>query len=80
MPTYQFKHKQTGEITEVVLKMSEKGKYIEENPDLETHFGYVPNTSYVGSVNVKRNTAFNEVLSNIHKRTPGSILNKTTNI
>ena len=36
MPIYNFRNKQTGEITEVSLRISELDKYKEDNPDLES--------------------------------------------
>jgi hypothetical protein len=38
MPTYTFKHKETGEIKEFVLRMSEYDTFKEQNIDLERVF------------------------------------------
>ena len=34
MPTYTFKHKETGEITEVVMKIAELDPYRDANPHI----------------------------------------------
>lgn len=36
MPTYIFKHKETGEITEVTLPISQLDQYKEDHPELES--------------------------------------------
>ena len=38
MPTYTFKHKETGEVQEVVLRMSELDSYKANNPQYERVF------------------------------------------
>ena len=46
MPTYVFKDKETGEISEIVLRMSELDQYKEDNPNLETQ---LQSSKFVGS-------------------------------
>tara|TARA_R110002126_G_scaffold218114_2_gene363845 strand:- start:700 stop:942 length:243 start_codon:yes stop_codon:yes gene_type:complete len=46
MPTYVFKDKETGEISEIVLRMSELDQYKEDNPNLETQ---VQASKFVGT-------------------------------
>lgn len=83
MPTYSFKHKETGDITIRVMKMSELDTYKESNPDLEI---YIDSPMVVRSINIGqgllkgKNSDFKEILSNIHQRTPGSCLDRTTDI
>jgi len=83
MPTYNFKNKETGEISERIMKMSELDTYKESNPDLEQ---YIESSMVVRSINMGEgllkgnNSNFKEVLSRIHARTPGSCLDKTTSI
>lgn len=38
MPTYTFKHKETGEVKEVILKISERDSFEAQNPDYERVF------------------------------------------
>lgn len=75
MPIYEFRNKQTGEVTEVLMKMSAKDQYLLENPHLEQTMTQAP--AFAGDhIAVKKDTGFKEVLQKIHERTPGSQLNK----
>lgn len=40
--TYTFKNKNTGEVFEIVMKMSEYDDYIKNNPDVERYHGDPP--------------------------------------
>jgi hypothetical protein len=42
MPYYKFRNKQTDEITEILLKISELDSYKESNPNLESYIDAVP--------------------------------------
>jgi len=42
MPTYQFKNKETGEIVDQFLKLSELDQWKEDNPQWETYHGSAP--------------------------------------
>ena len=80
MPTYRFQNKETGEITEVMMKISELDSYRESNPHLETLIS-APNIIGDGSklsASRKYDTGFKEVLQRIHEKTPGSQLNKSS--
>jgi hypothetical protein len=79
MPTYTFKNKETGELTEVVMKIAELDSYREANPHLET----VISAPMLGdptklSASRKYDSGFKEVLQRIHEKTPGSQLNKSS--
>ena len=79
MPTYTFKNKETGEITEVVMKIAELDLYREANPHLETVIGapmFGDPTKL--SASRKYDSGFKEVLQRIHEKTPGSQLNKSS--
>ena len=39
MPQYDFKHKETGEITEVTLRLSEYDEFVANHPELVRYFG-----------------------------------------
>lgn len=45
MPTYTFKNKNTGEVIEHIMKMSEYDDYVSKNPDYERVFLDTPNVS-----------------------------------
>lgn len=36
MPTYDFRHKETGEIIEKVMKISERDEFLRDNPQYES--------------------------------------------
>ncbi len=42
MPTYTFKNKETEEIFEIVMKISEYDDYLKENPEVERFYDYIP--------------------------------------
>lgn len=77
MPTYEFRNKQTGEVTEQWMKMSEKDAFLTNNPHLEQTMTKAP--AFAGDhITIKKDTGFKEVLQKIHERTPGSQLDKTS--
>lgn len=80
MPTYDFRDKNTGEITERIMKISEREQFLQDNPHLEQVLLHAPqvNADPIGSN--RHGKAFREVLNKIHSKTPGSTLNKTTEI
>ena len=82
MPTYDFKNKQTGEIVEVIIRISEYDKFCEDNQHLERYYGpgSAPqvNSNTIGGNQHRK--AFKEVLNKIHSKTAGSALNKTTEL
>lgn len=65
MPTYCFKNKETGEIIEKFLKISELDNFKKENPNLET----VLNSFYYGGIQDLKHKhiddGFKEVLGRI---------------
>lgn len=75
MPTYEFRNKQTGEVTEHFMKMSAKDDFLAANPHLEQTMTQAP--AFAGDhITLKKDTGFKEVLQRIHEKTPGSELNK----
>lgn len=68
MPTYSFRSKETGEITEKILKMSEKDQYIKDNPDLEAVILSAPVMTYTSS-GIMPDRGFSEVMDKIKQRT-----------
>lgn len=78
MPTYEFRNKETGEVTEQFFG-SWKGRdeYLAQNPHLEQTMTKAP--AFVGDhVVIKKDSGFKEVLQKIHEKTPGSQLNKNS--
>lgn len=75
MPTYEFRNKETGEVTEVWMKISAKDQYLKDNPHLEQTITAAP--AFAGDhITIKKDTGFKEVLQKIHERSPGSELKK----
>lgn len=82
MPTYTFRD-DSGKEFEITMTISERDQYVKDNP---THTQLITGAPMVASAHRMTNTkvggnkGFKEVLNNIHKRTPGSVLNKTTDL
>jgi len=73
MPTYEFKDKETGETSEVFLKLSDKDQFQKDNPNLKQIIG-APNmiTRRDGDVLKKAGAGWNEVLQKVGEAHPGS--------
>lgn len=68
MPVYNFKNKETGEITEVTLRISELDQYKADNPLLESVILSAPNlTSGYKSARQLAGSEWNNHLNNIKK-------------
>ena len=75
MPTYQFRDKETGEISEVRMSFTLLDKYKEDNPHLEQYHDSFPGV--VGSAGIKNQVpdGFRDVLKSIKKANIGSDFN-----
>lgn len=66
MPLYTFKNKETGETFDTLISLSEREKYLNDNPQLEQVLG----TTAIGDsvrLGIRRpDDGFREVLSKIH--------------
>lgn len=71
MPNYTFRNKDTGEVFEQFLKISQLDEYKESNPHLETIVG-APAISGGVSLRDKRPDGFKEVMSRIAEANPTS--------
>lgn len=72
MPTYAWKNKETGEITENVMKIAELDAYKEANPHLERYITTAPTMGDPVRLGLRKPDAgFKEVLQKISDRTPG---------
>ena len=81
MPTYDFRNKDTGECFTGFMKIAEKDLFLSNNPHIEQVFETAPALGDSVRMGVRRtDNGFKEVLQKIHEKTPGSLLNKTTNI
>lgn len=69
MPYYKFKNKDTNEISEVLLKISELDSYKEEHPELERYFDAVGGLADPISLGIQHPPrAFQEHLGRIYKQ------------
>ena len=79
MPTYSFRDKNTGEIFDKMLKISEREEFLTQNPHLESIITGAP--AFTGdhiSAIKKYDTGFKEVLQKISERNPHNDLRKTS--
>jgi hypothetical protein len=77
MPTYEFRNKQTGDVTEHIMRISERDQFILDNPHLEQTITSAP--AFAGDhISLKKDTGFKEVLQKIHERSPHNDLSKTS--
>ena len=76
MPSYDFKNKETGEIIELKMSMTELDKYKDEHPEMERYFGnQTPATMYG---NPKQSDGFKEVMSKIQADHPAANMSNYT--
>lgn len=79
MPTYSFRDKNTGEVFDKMLKISEREEFLTQNPHLESIITGAP--AFTGdhiSAIKKYDTGFKEVLQKINERNPHNDLRKTS--
>jgi len=77
MPTYAFRNKETGEVTEKFMSISAREEYLNQNPQLESMVNGAPMICDPVRVGARKmDTGFKEVLQKIHSRAPGSTLNQ----
>ena len=76
MPTYNFKHIETQEIIEKVMKISERDKFLQENPSYEPVIITAPSLGDPIRLGIKKPDAgFKEVLSKAKEAHPKSTIN-----
>lgn len=76
MPTYEFRNKDTNEITEVRLSIHDLDKYKDEHPELERYFGNQINGTTYGIP--KQSDGFKSVMQKIQSAHPGANLSNYT--
>jgi hypothetical protein len=66
MPTYNFRDIETGEVTEVMMKISELDEFKQKNPHLQQFLTKAPGlSSDGGGGGLKIDNGFNDVLNRI---------------
>lgn len=75
MPTYAFRDKATGNISEIILRMSEYDQYVKDHPNLERFFTPDQALNIISGVGgIRTDQGFKEVLSKISEAHPRSPL------
>jgi hypothetical protein len=66
MPTYSFRNKETHEVFEKFMKMSEKEQYLISNPELESILGAPAMIDQTSTL--KPDNGFRDLLKDIRKK------------
>lgn len=74
MPTYSFKHNETGEIVEHFMSYSNKLKWLEDNPEYSSYFPSPPGLVSGVNANLKMDDGFKDKLHQIAEAHPNSAL------
>ena len=79
MATYTFRNKETNEIFDHSMRMSEYESYIENNPNVERYYDRSDTMNIVSGVGgIKTDSGFKEVLSKVAEAHPNSELASRT--
>lgn len=81
MPLYEFRNKETGEVVEKFMGIQARLDFLEANPNMEPLIS--GGSTFIDPVRLgvrKPDQGFKEVLQRIHEKTPGSQLDKSTNV
>ena len=71
MPTYNFRHRETGEITEKFLSISLREEYLKDNPQLESVLLGAPSIGDPIRLGIRKpDNGFREVLSKAKEAHP----------
>jgi hypothetical protein len=71
MPTYEFKNNDTGEVFEKIMSYEKKVKFLEKNPNIQSHYTTL-NIDYDGGSSVlsKAGSGWKEVQDRIKSGMP----------
>ena len=69
MPTYDFENKETGEVEELILKISEYDDFLKDNPQLKRVYLTAPHIDHDGGQSVLSRAGSNSILYVTFKRT-----------
>lgn len=75
MPLYHFKHKETGEISSEIMKMSELDQFLEDNPDLQQCLNAPKLVDPVTVGRIRHDDSFNDLLKEAKKVHKHSTIN-----
>ena len=74
MPIYTYENTETGEVFDILMKMSEKDEFQQDNPHLKSKITGAPGIVGGHGDRTKPNGGFKEVLSKIAEANPSSAL------
>lgn len=75
MPIYIFRNKETLEQFDLMMSISARQEYLQQNPHIESVLT-APAIGDAVRLGRGRDSGFKDVLTKIHERTPGSDLKK----
>ena len=75
MPTYNFRHRETGEITEKFFSLSLREEYLKDNPHLESVLLGAPSIGDPIRLGRKPDDGFREVLAKAKEAHPRGNVN-----
>jgi hypothetical protein len=76
MPTYNFRHRETGEITEKFFSMSVREEYLKDNPQLESILLGAPSLGDPVRLGLRKpDNGFREVLAKAKEAHPRGNVN-----
>lgn len=79
MATYTFRNKETNEVFEHSMRMSEYDSYMEDHPNVERYYQPSASLNIVSGVGeIKTDNGFKEVLSKVAEAHPNSELANRT--
>lgn len=79
MPIYSFKDKESGDVFDLLLKISEKQDFLDANPQLESIITGAPKIISGREGGHKPDEGFNELLSRIGEANPHTNLGRAVN-
>jgi hypothetical protein len=75
MPIYSFKHKETGEVVDKVMKISERETFLADNPDYKQFIKKAPSLGDSARLGItKTDNEFNSLLKTMKKHNRGSTI------
>lgn len=72
MPTYAFRNKTTGEVTEKFMHMSDQDSFLSEHPELEIVLGANPMIDPIRLGVIQPSQTFKDLLKRAHDKTGGN--------
>ena len=74
MPSYKFLNKDTNEEVDIFMSISERNKFLQENPNMEQLVNGAPSIGY-STLTKKPDNGFRDVLKEVKKKHRRSTIN-----